>query len=76
MGLAVQTVVAGLHAYDKVVYFEVVVTPKNGAPWQVLRTPALSMYGDTLQPILRDLSHGHIASSWIGLWWLHLEVRA
>ncbi|CAE7638976.1 unnamed protein product [Symbiodinium sp. CCMP2592] len=27
----------GLHAYDKVVYFEVVVTPKNGAPWQVLR---------------------------------------
>ncbi|CAE7587739.1 unnamed protein product, partial [Symbiodinium microadriaticum] len=27
----------GLHAYDKVVYFEVVVTPENGAPWQVLR---------------------------------------
>ena len=39
---------AGLHAYDKVVYFEVVVTPENGAPWQVLRTPARRMIGNKL----------------------------
>ena len=27
----------GVHVYDNVVYFEVVVVPSSGAPWQVLR---------------------------------------
>eukprot|EP00439_Symbiodinium_sp_Y106_P056892 s598_g8.t1 len=36
-GVGIALPADGVHVYDNVVYFEVVVTPSNGAPWQVLR---------------------------------------